>query len=303
MPSAANRLTDVESIELVESGPHRAALRVVRRFRASTVTQTYVLAANAPRLDIETQARLARPARAPAHADPGGGARRARHLRMRQRRGDPADPPATRAGTRPCTRRRRTASSISASPASASRSSTMPSTATTCCGNVLGMSLLRAPVYPDPLADEGTQSFTYALYPHAGDWHEGGVREEAEDSQSAAAHSPRDPASRRRPRRRSQPTGIPAAISGLKRAEDGNGLVFRVYEPAGRRGDFAIAAPGWQASPVTLMEEPQGARRRPRPDALRGAQLAPDASGVTGRRHAPCRRPATLPVARVPAAT
>ena len=48
-------------------------------------------------------------------------------------------------------------------------------------GNVLGMSLVRAPVYPDPLADEGTQSFAYALYPHAGDWHEGGVREEAED--------------------------------------------------------------------------------------------------------------------------
>ena len=48
-------------------------------------------------------------------------------------------------------------------------------------GNVLGLSLLRSPIYPDPLADEGTQSFTYALMPHAGDWHEGGVREEAED--------------------------------------------------------------------------------------------------------------------------
>ena len=34
-------------------------------------------------------------------------------------------------------------------------------------GNELGLSLLRSPVYPDPLADEGRQSFTYALYPHA----------------------------------------------------------------------------------------------------------------------------------------
>ena len=39
-------------------------------------------------------------------------------------------------------------------------------------GNVLGMSLVRSPVYPDPRADEGVQSFTYALLPHAGDWRE-----------------------------------------------------------------------------------------------------------------------------------
>ena len=48
-------------------------------------------------------------------------------------------------------------------------------------GNELGLSLLRSPVYPDPLADEGGQSFTYALYPHAGDWLTGGVLAEAED--------------------------------------------------------------------------------------------------------------------------
>ena len=48
-------------------------------------------------------------------------------------------------------------------------------------GNELGLSLLRSPVYPDPLADEGRQSFTYALYPHAGDWLTGGVLAEAED--------------------------------------------------------------------------------------------------------------------------
>ena len=48
-------------------------------------------------------------------------------------------------------------------------------------GNELGLSLLRSPVYPDPLADEGRQSFTYALFPHAGDWLTGGVLAEAED--------------------------------------------------------------------------------------------------------------------------
>jgi alpha-mannosidase len=46
-------------------------------------------------------------------------------------------------------------------------------------------------------------------------------------------------------------------MSGLKPAEEGSGLVFRVYEPAGRRGDFAVSADGWSASAVTIMEEPQ----------------------------------------------
>ena len=123
-------------------------------------------------------------------------------------------------------------------------------------GNRLGMSLLRSPIYPDPLADEGTQSFAYALLPHAGDWHEGGVREEAEDLNqpllvkevSGLALGSVTPLG---------VTGIPAAFSGLKPAEDGKGLVFRVYEPAGRRGDFVVKADGWTASAVTLMEEPQ----------------------------------------------
>ena len=48
------RLDQPESITLVEEGPHRAAIRVVNRYRNSTVTQLYVLTANARRLDIET---------------------------------------------------------------------------------------------------------------------------------------------------------------------------------------------------------------------------------------------------------
>ena len=37
-------------------------------------------------------------------------------------------------------------------------------------GNVIGLSLLRSPIYPDPFADEGEHEFIYALYPHSGDW-------------------------------------------------------------------------------------------------------------------------------------
>src|SRR5215831_6238891 len=40
-------------------------------------------------------------------------------------------------------------------------------------GNVLRLSLLRSPAWPDPHADEGHHEFTYSLYPHAGDWRDG----------------------------------------------------------------------------------------------------------------------------------
>jgi alpha-mannosidase len=41
-------------VEVVSESPQRVALRVVRRFGASTVTQTLALAAGSPALDIET---------------------------------------------------------------------------------------------------------------------------------------------------------------------------------------------------------------------------------------------------------
>ena len=46
-------------------------------------------------------------------------------------------------------------------------------------GNVLSLSLLRSPLYPDALADEGQHHFTYSLFPHLGDWSEAGVVAEA----------------------------------------------------------------------------------------------------------------------------
>src|SRR5690606_2401496 len=48
-------LTEVESADVVEAGPHRGAIRIVRRFRDSRVVQTYSLTANGARLDIETE--------------------------------------------------------------------------------------------------------------------------------------------------------------------------------------------------------------------------------------------------------
>jgi alpha-mannosidase len=52
--------------------------------------------------------------------------------------------------------------------------------------------------------------------------------------------------------------GTPVVLSGLKQAEEGEGIVLRLYEPAGRRGGLEISLPaGWALSePLGILEEP-----------------------------------------------
>ena len=270
-------ISGVESTEVVESGPHRAAVRVVKKYRHSTITQTYVLAANSERLDIETELDW-------------------HDRRVFLRSLSPADVRATEASFE-CAfgvAKRPTHTNTSwdqakfevpghrfadlSEPGFGLALLNNGKYGHSARGNMLGLSLVRSPVYPDPLADEGRQSFTYALMPHAGDWHEGGVREEAEDlnqpllatAASGVAAGVLTPIAT---------FGIAAALSGLKPAEDGKGLVLRVYEPAGRRGDFAVTVPeGWRlGESVNILEEPyeRGPGAALRPFEIRSWKLMP----------------------------
>jgi alpha-mannosidase len=262
-----DELTEVESIEPVENGPHRAAIRIVKRYRHSTITQTYALTANSRRLDIETELDW-------------------HDRRIFLRALTPVDVRASEA-TFECAYgvvRRPTHTNTSweqakfevpghrfadlSEPGFGLALLNNAKYGHSARGHMLGLSLVRSPVYPDLLADEGKQNFTYALMPHAGSWDEGGVLAEAEDlnqpllvaEASGLAAGITAPLS---------VAGIPAALSALKPAEDGNGLVLRVYEPAGRRGDFAVTAPrGWAVGEtVDILEEPRergpGAALRP----------------------------------------
>lgn len=245
-----------ESITVVERGPHRAAVRVVRRWRHSTIEQTYVLTAGGLRVDVETT------------------------LDWHDRRAflRTLTPVAVRSRTatcecaygvveRPTHENTSWEKAMFEAPAHRFIDLSEPDFGLALLndakyghsarGNVLGISLVRAPIYPDPLADEGRQSFTYALMPHAGDWRAGGVREEAENLNQplVTAAAPGAAPGLATPL---ATAGLPAALSALKPAEDGDGLILRVYEPAGRRGPFSIAPPaGWQTSgPLTILEEP-----------------------------------------------
>ncbi|MBX5068221.1 alpha-mannosidase [Rhizobium lentis] len=250
------RLEAPESISLVENGPHRAAIRVVHRYRNSSVTQIYVLTANARRLDIETTIdwhdrrtllRTLNPvgvqARKATFECAFGVVERATHTNTSWEQ----------AMFEAAAHRFVDLSEPGFGVALLNNAKYGHSAR----GNVIGMSLVRGPIYPDPLADEGEQSFTYALMPHEGAWHEGGVLDEALDLNqplvtaeasglSAGSFAPIGV------------EGTPVAFSGLKPAEEGEGLILRLYEPAGRRGRLSLALPsGWTASqPLSILEEP-----------------------------------------------
>lgn len=126
-------------------------------------------------------------------------------------------------------------------------------------GNEVGLSLLRSPTYPDPIADEGPQTFTYAVLPHEGDWLDGGVLAEAEDLNRpllcTRVRSARDtvvtPVSFQ---------GLPLGLGALKSSEDRSGLVLRAYEPRGARGNVKLSLPeGWALdSELNLLEKRTG---------------------------------------------
>ncbi|HXM26989.1 MAG TPA: glycoside hydrolase family 38 C-terminal domain-containing protein [Chthoniobacterales bacterium] len=121
-------------------------------------------------------------------------------------------------------------------------------------GNVLGISLLRSPIYPDPYADEGDHEFVYAIYPHGGDWRNGTVQA-AEDMHcpltvTPAAETPVHPSLFR-----FKANSLKFAC--LKKAEDSDDVILRLYEPYGNRGQTTLetALPLRKAAIVNILEE------------------------------------------------
>jgi alpha-mannosidase len=129
-------------------------------------------------------------------------------------------------------------------------------------GNVLRLSLLRAPTWPDPEADQGAQRFRYALYPHAGDWKQAmTVRHGWEfnyglTAEQVQAHRGPLPAQHSF----AAVSNPDVVLTAMKRSEDGSGLVLRFYEWAGKGGDVTLTLPpgALSATVTNLMEKPEG---------------------------------------------
>jgi len=129
-------------------------------------------------------------------------------------------------------------------------------------GNVLRLSLLRSPTWPDPTADRGHHSFSYSLYPHNGDWKQAlTVRRGYEFNykliaEQAETHNGTLPAEHSFVNINEDHV----VLTAVKKAEDASALVVRFYEWAGETGDVHLSVPkGAIAAQLTnLMEHPAG---------------------------------------------
>jgi alpha-mannosidase len=245
-------------IEVVERGPHRVAVRVTRFFEESEIVQTVRLWANSARIEFKTdidwhQRRTLLKARFPL-------AIRSDHATFECAAGVIRRP--THRNTSWEEARFEVAAHRFVDLSEHGYGAALLNDGKYghhVLRNEIGLSLLRSPVYPDSLADEGRQSFIYALYPHQGDWLSGGVLAEAEDLNQ--------PLLARRVKADAQSTWVAAAVDGLtlglagfKNAEDGKAMILRTYEPAGARGAVALSLPdGWKlGDEVNLLEDPIG---------------------------------------------
>jgi alpha-mannosidase len=129
-------------------------------------------------------------------------------------------------------------------------------------GNVLRLSLLRSPEWPDPHADEGQHEFTYAIYPHAGSWREAQtVRRGYELNYPLLSVQTEKHQGQLKDEFSFLSVGAEnVVITAVKKAEDDGALIIRFYEWAGKAGDVQVRMPSGaeSAAETDLMERPTG---------------------------------------------
>ena len=139
-------------------------------------------------------------------------------------------------------------------------------------GNLLRLTLLRSPVWPDPNADRGQHHFRYALYPHAGDWKQAmTVRHGWEFNYSLKAMQVEGHTGSLPPEHSFVAiTPEDVVLTAMKKAEDSHALIFHFYEWAGKGGSAELRVPPGATAAVetNLMEKPEGAPLPLKADAV-----------------------------------
>lgn len=125
--------------------------------------------------------------------------------------------------------------------------------------NVLRLSLLRSPISPDPHADEGKNEFTYSLHPHKGDWRDGETVQRAAELNSPLRTVVAQPHAGAMPKSASfaKVDKKHVIIDTVKKAEDTDDIIIRLYEAYGQRGKVTLnlGVKPQAVSECNLMEE------------------------------------------------
>jgi alpha-mannosidase len=255
------RLDMVDSVEVVEKGPLRATIRVIRNWQKSKFVQDISLYAGLNRVDVSNEidwheTHILLKAAFPLAATSGEATYEIPYGSIE----------------RPTTRNNRFEAAKFEVPAlrwadlgardhgfSLINESKYGYDAK---GNVLRMSLLRSPTWPDPGADRGHHSFSYSLYPHSGDWKQAlTVRRGYEFNYKLSAMQTESHQGTLPPSHSFVATRQENIIlTAMKKTEDGNGLLLRFYEWGGKDGESQLTIPpgATGATLTNLMEEPEG---------------------------------------------
>ncbi|MBD2426930.1 alpha-mannosidase [Phormidium sp. FACHB-1136] len=267
----------LQSMEWVEAGPCRQVIRVVKTFNQSTFVQDYVLDATATYLRIRTtvdwqetqvlvKAAFPLTVSAPqaTYEIPFGAIQRPTHPQTPE---DKAkwEVPALRWADMTQWDESGQGRGVSILTDYKHGFDATP--------NQLRLTLLKASLWPDPTADRGWQTFTYAIYPHVGSWQEAKTVQQARNLNlpvrpwvQGGDLSTVEPSDRRCSEGQSlADTGSFLAfgettwvLSAFKLAEDSDPFILRGYESAGVAGTLGLGGQlGLTASAmVTLLEQP-----------------------------------------------
>ncbi len=126
-------------------------------------------------------------------------------------------------------------------------------------GNVVRLTLLRAPTFPDPEADQGEQMMTYSLLPHMDDWSANTIDEAVRLNNPLMIFPLQGSGGNRfaADQRLFKMVRIHVIVEAVKGAENGRGIIVRLCEMYRERGDITLVCgfPIAQAWETNLMED------------------------------------------------
>jgi alpha-mannosidase len=130
-------------------------------------------------------------------------------------------------------------------------------------GNTLRITLLRSATWPDEVADKGRQQFTYAIYPHTGTWKQALTVRRGYELNDPLKAEQVFPHTGSLPAEHSWASieNPNVTLTAIKKAEDSDALIFRMYEWAGEPTQVKLHIPpgATAATETNLMEKPEGA--------------------------------------------
>ena len=252
-------LTTPDTVTLLESGPLHAVIRIKNHFQNSTFVRDITMYADSPRIDVKMQADW-----------------NEKHILLKV--GFPLAVHSSQATfeipygsiERPTTRNTPAEQAMFEVPAQrwADLSDTHHGFSLLndskygydAKGNVLRLSLLRSPAWPDPHADEGHHEFTYSMYAHPDTWREAFTVRQGYSLNDKLTPMPTMSHQGSLPPEHSfvNPESPNVVLTAMKNAESGDGVVLRYYEWRGNESDVKLQLPaGVQSvSEVNLMEKP-----------------------------------------------